>query len=443
MNRLSRIFQPITVVPKNANSTNKDFISRSQRLMLELGIIHQAVPGCFHYLPLGMKALSKLINLVDEEMQSIGGQKIIFPTLVKSELWEKSDRSNDMGPELITLKDRHNQNYILGPTHEETATNFLSTLAPMSYKKFPLLLYQITSKYRDEMKPRFGLIRSREFLMKDMYSFDVNENSALKMYENICVGYDRVFNRIGVEYCKVKGSSGTMGGNLSHEYHYPADVGDDKILNCHKCNYATNTQLLEEHVCPNCGEIKNVTVQNSIEVGHTFFFGDKYSKPLKAHYVDENNKPCVFQMGSYGIGISRILAASLECLSTEQELRWPDSIAPYNVVIIPPKRGSKEANQMDHLEVALYKNLENYLPNLKNNILLDDRTSLSIGRRFLDCKRTGIRFIVVLNKRSCENPAIYELNDIVKQEQLHLNENELVQYLKNNGKDLERINKTA
>ncbi|ENN82011.1 hypothetical protein D910_01763 [Dendroctonus ponderosae] len=381
MERLSKVFQPITAIGKNHQRTHKDFTSKSHRLMIELGIIQQALPGCFHILPMGLRALNKIVNIVDEEMQRIGGQKTCFPTLVKSNLWERSGRAVEMGPELITLNDRHDQKYILGPTHEETAANLISTLGTTSYKKFPLLLYQITSKFRDELKPRFGLIRGREFLMKDMYSFDVDQENALKTYNTICQSYDRVFQRIGVDFVKVLGDSGAMGGNLSHEYHYPAAIGDDKILLCHQCNHATNTELTGKHKCSKCGESENISIESAIEVGHTFLLGDKYSKPLKSVYLNENGKPEDLQMGSYGIGVSRILGAVLECLSSEEELRWPDSIAPYNVVIITPKKGSKEDQLIGNLGENLYRNLESFMPNLKNDIILDDRTEWTIGRR--------------------------------------------------------------
>ncbi|KAL1509638.1 hypothetical protein ABEB36_004345 [Hypothenemus hampei] len=425
MNRFSRIFQPIVAISKSANITNKDFMSKSQRLMLELGIIHQAIPGCFHFLPMGLRSINKIMNIVDEEMHKIGGQKIMFPTLVKAELWEKSGRENEMRPELIVLKDRHNQKYLLGPTHEETASNLIASLAPTSYKKYPLLLYQITSKFRDEMKPRFGLIRAREFLMKDMYSFDITSESALNTYNSICDSYDRVFQRIGVDFIKVQGDSGAMGGNFSHEYHYISNIGDDKILICLNCQYSTNVELIHEDKCPKCGETNNIHIKNAIEVGHTFLLGEKYSKPLQANYLDEQSKPQVLQMGSYGIGISRILGAALECLSLETELRWPDSIAPYHVVIIPPKKGSKQALQMQNLDEKLYRNLESHIPNLRNDITIDDRIELTIGRRILDCKRTGIRYLIVLNELSLKTPPIFEINDTVTGEQFNFSENEL------------------
>ncbi|KAF7280653.1 hypothetical protein GWI33_005620 [Rhynchophorus ferrugineus] len=394
MHRMSRLFQPFTVISKTSNLSHKDITSKSQRLMLELGVIHQANPGCFHYLPLGVRALNKLINIVDNEMQNIGGQKLIFPTLVKSDLWTQSGRADAMGPELITIQDRHDHKYILAPTHEETASHLLSTIPPLSYKNFPLLLYQITPKFRDEMKPRFGLIRSREFIMKDMYSYDTSIDNAKKTYEIICKSYDKLFRKIGVKYVKVLGHSGTMGGNLSHEYHFLTDKGEDKILTCNNCSYTANQE----------------------------FYSRNWDR-------DQNMKRHILQMGSYGIGISRIIAASLECLSTEQELRWPDVLAPYNVIIIPPKHGSKEYSFADTLTQQLYINLETSLPFLKDNVLVDDRTSLTIGRRFLDARRTGYRFIIILNKKCMESPPLYELNDLVRNQQLLLNGYSVVKYI--------------
>ncbi|XP_030753116.1 probable proline--tRNA ligase, mitochondrial [Sitophilus oryzae] len=432
INRLSGIFQPITVTAKASNLTHKGVTSKSQRLMLELGILQQANTGCFHYLPLGLKSLNKLINLVDEELQNIGGQKMIFPTLVKSDLWEKSGRASEMGPELLTLQDRRDHKYILAPTHEETASHLLSSIAPISYKNLPLLLYQITSKFRDEMKPRFGLIRSREFIMKDMYSFDLTQDTALETYEKVCSSYNKIFKKIGVKFIKVLGHSGTMGGNLSHEYHFLTDKGEDKIVKCSKCDFIGNQEVLTDTGCLKCKSENSLTYETGIEVAHTFMLGEKYSKPLEANCIDKNTKKHTLQMGSYGIGISRIIAASLECLSLEKELRWPDRIAPYNVIILPPKLGSKEESLIGNLGEKLYHNLESAFPCLKNNVLLDDRTSYTIGRRFIDAKRTGYRYIIVLNKKCGDAIPLYELNDLHKDQQLYLSENDLAKYIKEN-----------
>ncbi|XP_072393861.1 probable proline--tRNA ligase, mitochondrial [Diabrotica undecimpunctata] len=428
---LSRIFQPVTQVSKNSNLTRQQVTSNSQRLMLELGIIQQSVPGCFHLLPLGLKSMEKLIKIIDDEMFKIGGQKLVFPTLTNSQLWQKSGRLKEVGPELFQLKDRHEHLYILSPTHEEVAGELVSMLAPISYKKFPLRLYQISNKFRDEIKPRFGLMRGREFIMKDMYSFDIDVESAKKTYEDVCKSYDNIFNSLGVKYVKVLGSSGTMGGSLSHEYQYQASIGEDNILHCNSCNYVANTELCGDQICPNCRKT-DVTVQCGIEVGHTFFLGDKYSKCLNSKCIGKDGKPEVLQMGSYGIGISRLLAASIEVLSSETEIRWPDVLAPYNVVIIPPKTGSKEESHTEKSYINLYKKLEQRIPSLKDNVLLDDRTSLTIGRRHLDAKRIGYRFIVVIGKKSTDNPPLFELNDIENDTQLFLTEDALIEYIEKN-----------
>ncbi|XP_060526889.1 probable proline--tRNA ligase, mitochondrial [Cylas formicarius] len=432
IHRLSKILQPITIISKGSNNPHKDVTSKSQRLMLELGVIQQAHTGSFHFLPLGLRALDKLVKIVDEEMASIGGQKIMFPTLVKADLWTTSGRADAMGSELMTLKDRHNHKYILCPTHEETASHLLQSLAPISYKRFPLLIYQITSKYRDEMKPRFGLIRGREFVMKDLYSFDVDKLSAMETYEKVAGSYDRVFKRIGINFVKVLGTSGTMGGDLSHEYHYRAAIGDDKIFVCHNCDFSANVDLMKTEKCPKCDEGKNVSIQSSIEVGHTFLLGDKYSKPLNAKYLSHNAKPQLLQMGSYGLGLSRILAASVEVLSLEQEMRWPDSLAPFNVVVVPPKAGSREEATVGPLAERLYASLEREVPELKQNVLLDDRTNLTVGRRFLDARRVGYRFVIVLNKLSSEDPPQFEMNDLARNSQMVLQENQIIKYIKEN-----------
>ncbi|CAH0553947.1 unnamed protein product [Brassicogethes aeneus] len=315
-------------------------------------------------------------------------------------------------------------------TQEETVTTLLSNIGPISYKSFPLRLYQITSKFRDEIKPRFGLMRAREFIMKDLYSFDVDLKSAQETYSELNDSYDRIFRNIGLDYVKVLGTSGNIGGSISHEFHYQADIGEDKILTCSECGYSANTELSGDCSCPKC-KSKNINISSGIEIAHTFLLGDKYSKPLKATFLNIKGKPEVLQMGCFGIGISRIMAAAVEVMSLEQEIRWPDAIAPFNVIILPPKFGSKEEQSTKNLSEKLYTAIEN-LPNLKDNILIDDRISLTIGRRFLEAKRIGYRFIIVIGKTSTENVPLFELNDLKLNIQMHLTESELLCYIKDN-----------
>ncbi|KAF2901000.1 hypothetical protein ILUMI_05184 [Ignelater luminosus] len=430
IHRLSKIFQPKHVIPVNAQIKNKEITSKSQRLMLELGIIRQASPGSFHFLPLGLRALEKLIRLVDLEMSRIGAQKVMFPTLTNAKLWESTGRLDDIGPELFRLKDRHQHTYILSPTHEEAAAELLASISQISYKDLPLRLYQTTSKYRDEMKPRFGLMRGRQFMMKDLYTFDTDLETAQETYNEVCESYDNIFKKIGINFVKALGTCGAMGGSLSHEYHYRTDIGEDQLLRCLDCGYSANVQHSGNEKCGNCGNSNNLQINRGIEVGHTFLLGDKYSKPLKAFFLTQENKPNVLQMGSYGLGLSRIIAAAVEVLSSEHEIRWPRILAPYTVVIIPPKEGSKEEPHTLQIPEKLYSLLESAHP-LEDNVVLDDRKHMTIGKRLLDARRVGYPYIIVIGTRAKEDPPIFELNDIEENKQLFLNESDLLIYLNN------------
>ncbi|KAJ8920512.1 hypothetical protein NQ315_005381 [Exocentrus adspersus] len=429
---LSKIFQPVTVISKTASISRKDVTSKSQRLMLELGIIRQSSPGFFHFLPLGIKSLNKLKKIVNQEMNNVGGQNVLCPSLINCNLWKTSGRLENAGPELFQLKDRHRHSYVLSPTHEEAISDLISSVSPLSYKQFPLRLYQISSKYRDEIKPRFGLMRGREFVMKDMYTFDTDIESAKQTYDLLCESYNNIFKKVGVDFIKVLGTTGNIGGSVSHEFHFKAEIGEDKVLFCHNCNYSGNLDLCNNEKCPVCGEEKQIDISNCIEVGHTFLLGDKYSKPLKATFLSKDNKPVALQMGCFGLGLSRILAASVEVLSLEQEIRWPDVLAPYNVVIIPPKMGSKEEQDTKHVAEILYTRLESAIPHLTDNVLVDDRLSLTIGRRHLDARRVGYRYVIVINKKASESVPLFELNDIKTNGQLYLSENELISFIKDN-----------
>lgn len=428
MQRLSKIFQPYHVIPKEfqIKQTEKDMYSKSAKLMLELGIMRQSSPGCFNMLPLGIRALEKLIRIVDEGMDSIGAQKVEFPSLINQKLWSTSGRINEV-TELFKLKDRHGQNYILGPTHEEIASDLLSQ-CQNSYKDFPLMIYQITNKFRDELRPKLGLIRSKQFTMKDMYSFDIDQESAIKTYETVTEKYDTIFKNLGVKYHRIRGFSGTMGGTLSHEYHYEAEVGEDVLLKCIKCKDILNSELVQDKTCPQCGEIGDMDQTKGIEVGHTFLLGDRYTKPFSCNFTDKSGKSKNLQMGCYGLGITRILAASIETLSTDEEIRWPRLIAPYSVLIIPPKAKSKEDSiATENLEQLCHS--LNQIPELKGEIVVDDRTDMTIGRRNMQGKRFGYPFIIVLGKRIMEDPALYELHDINSGVQVDLTLQDLAVYI--------------
>ncbi|XP_063795723.1 probable proline--tRNA ligase, mitochondrial [Pseudophryne corroboree] len=408
---LSRVYQPGSLWQEQSSElphkTNEPS-SKSQRLMFKAGLIRPSSPGCFHYLPYTVRSMEKLIRLVDKAMQEIGGQKINMTTLCSAELWRQSGRWDLVGKELLCLKDRHDQEYCLGPTHEESVSHLVATEGGISYKRLPLLLYQTTRKFRDEKRPCFGLLRGREFYMKDMYTFDITEEAAYQTYNNVCEAYCKLFGALGLKYVKVQADTGNIGGKLSHEFHLLANIGEDKLLVCGSCDFAGNVEVLEasEKACPMCkGELVE---SKGIEIAHTFYLGTKYSHVFNAICYDSQNKPSVAEMGCYGIGITRLLAASIEVLSTEDDIHWPGLIAPYQICLIPPKKGSKEKAVISSAE-ELYDDIC-AVPHMRDEAILDDRDHLTIGKRIKEAHMMGYPYIIVAGKKALESPPQFEVH---------------------------------
>lgn len=428
MNRVTRLFQPTAPIPKSLQNSQ---LIKSQRMMLEQGVIRATSTGLYTLLPLGMRALNKLENIVDRYMQKVGAQKILLPTLTSDQLWEQSGRLEEAkaGSELFLLEDRHKKRYILGPTHEEAITELLAAGTRLSYRRLPLLLYQISNKYRDEPRPRFGLLRTREFAMKDLYSFDANAEKALKTYESVTEAYNGIFQELGVNYVRVEGDSGMMGGSMSHEFHYPCEAGEERIIQCNACHLPTNASLLQiqSESCPHC-KSTDISTMAGIEVGHTFILGTRYSKPMNATFIADDKSMQSLIMGCYGLGLSRILAASLEALSLPTELRWPLSIAPYKACIITPKHGSKE-EAASGLTQGLYDLIECHSA-FKNDVIVDDRTNLSIGRRIQEAKRIGYPLIIVIGKKAVEDIPQFEVIDLVNNKEYEWTDGSLASRLK-------------
>ncbi|XP_022232864.2 probable proline--tRNA ligase, mitochondrial isoform X2 [Drosophila obscura] len=283
----------------------------------------------------------------------------------------------------------------------------LATTAPISYRQLPLRLYQIGPKFRDELKSRFGLMRAKEFLMKDLYTFDVSEETARHTYSVVSEAYDRLFKQLEVPFVKVSAATGMMGGSLSHEYHYVSPVGEDTLLQCSSCGFAGNAEVLDSTVaastdCPSCRSAQLSQVRG-VEVAHTFLLGEKYSKPLGATFLNTSAKPQSLVMGCYGIGITRVLASALEVLSTEQELRWPKLLAPYDVCLIGPKQGSKEQQPAEAIENELLQHIGQICG--AQELLHDDRKELTIGKRLLDAKRLGHPLTIVVGARAVQQEA--------------------------------------
>ncbi|KAM9241756.1 putative proline--tRNA ligase, mitochondrial [Dugong dugon] len=408
---LSRMFQPQNLREDQVLSQegrSGDLTCKSQRLMLQVGLIHPASPGCYHLLPYTVRAMEKLVRVIDQEMQAIGGQKVNMPSLSSAELWRATNRWDLMGKELLRLKDRHDKEYCLGPTHEEAVTALVASQKTLSYKQLPFLLYQVTRKFRDEPRPRFGLLRGREFYMKDMYTFDSSTEAAQRTYSLVCGAYRSLFSRLGLPFVKVQADVGSIGGTMSHEFQLPVDVGEDRLAVCPGCNFSANMETLglSQMNCPVCQG--PLTETRGIEVGHTFYLGTKYSSIFNARFANVHGKPSLAEMGCYGLGVTRILAAAIEVLSTEDCIRWPGLLAPYQVCLIPPKRGSKEMAATE-LMGSLHDHIAEAVPQLHGEVLLDDRTHLTIGNRLKDANKLGYPFVIIAGKRALEDPSYLEV----------------------------------
>lgn len=408
---LSTMFQPQNlredqVLPLDGRSA--DLTCKSQRLMLQVGLIYPASPGCYHLLPYAVRALEKLVRTIDQEMQAIGGQKVSMPSLSPAELWRATNRWDSMDRELFKLRDRHDKEYCLGPTHEEVVTALVASQKTLSYKQLPFLLYQVTRKFRDEPRPRFGLLRGREFYMKDMYTFDATPEAAQETYGLVCATYSRLFERLGLRCVQVQADVGSIGGSLSHEFQLPVDVGEDRFAVCASCGFSANVETLDvsQTNCPTCQG--SLTETRGVEVGHTFYLGTKYSSVFDAKFTNAHGNVSLVEMGCYGLGVTRILAAAIESFSTEDCIRWPGLLAPYQVCLIPPKKGSREEAAAELTE-HLYDHITEAVPRLRGEVLLDDRTHLTIGKRRKDADKFGYPFVIIAGKRALEDPAHFEV----------------------------------
>ena len=377
----------------------------SHILMIRSGMIKKLASGLYTWMPLGLKVLRKIEGIIRSEMNKIDALEILMPAIQPSELWKESGRWDKYGPELLRIFDRHEREFCFGPTHEEIITD-IARKDIKSYKQLPIIYYQIQTKFRDEIRPRFGVMRAREFLMKDAYSFHENEECLNKTYDIIFEAYKRCFNKIGFEYKVVSADNGQIGGSESHEFHVIAENGEDELIFSDSSDYAINAELFsktpkEGEECPDgSGKIK---IKRGIEVGHIFKLGKNYSNSMNASVSNKNNKNVRMIMGCYGIGISRIAAAAIEQSNDEKGIIWPRSISPYEIVIISIGYSKNET----------IKNYTNKLYNeLKNNnidVLLDDR-DISPGNMFSDADLIGIPYMIIIGKKLIENN-IFEIKN--------------------------------
>ena len=383
----------------------------SHQLMIKAGLIRQVASGIYNWLPLGIRVLRKVESIVRCEMDNSGAQEILMPMVQPGELWKESGRWQQYGKELLIFEDRHNREFCLGPTHEEVITD-LCRNEIRSHKQLPVTFYQIQTKFRDEIRPRFGVMRSREFVMKDAYSFDLSGEQMDKSYKSMRDAYVKIFNSIGLDYRIVKADSGAIGGSDSEEFHVLADSGEDLLAFSDKSDYAINAELLIESKSDQDPESLEgqdspdgkgkLKLKRGIEVGHIFKLGKKYSESMKLSIQSEKGN-IYPEMGCYGIGISRIVAASIEQNHDEKGIIWPKEISPYSTAIV--EINPKDNQSLKNLSSEIYYSLkENGL-----EVLWDDRDQ-GAGVKFSDMELIGIPQIIVIGEKSFkENKVEFKL----------------------------------
>lgn len=410
--RLSRYFLPtMRDVPADAQIA-------SHRLMLRAGMIRQEAAGIYSWLPLGIRVLRKVENIVREEQNATGAIEILMPTVQSADLWKTSERYDAYGKEMLRITDRHEKELLYGPTNEEMITDLFKSYC-MSYKDVPCTLYHIQWKFRDEIRPRFGIMRGREFLMKDSYSFDLDKDSARESYNKMFVAYLRTFARLGLKAIPMRADTGPIGGDLSHEFIILADTGESEVF-CDKmildlnpmehqvsgssredlqnivdawtAPYAATDELHDTDAFADI-PVDNQIATRGIEVGHIFYFGDKYSKPFNLA-VDTPQGRTALHMGSYGVGVSRILGAAIEAFHDDAGIQWPLAIAPFSVSLINLRVGNTDCDRA-------CETLFQQVTDAGIDVMYDDR-DMGAGAKFKDADLIGIPYHLVVGPKGLE-----------------------------------------
>jgi len=407
----------------------------SHQLMVRAGMIRQTASGIYSWLPLGLRVLRKVEKIIKTEMDKAGALEVLMPTIQPAELWVESGRYDAYGKEMLRIKDRHDRDILYGPTHEEVITDLFRKNIN-SYKDLPKNFYQINWKFRDEIRPRFGLMRGREFLMKDSYSFDVNEENAKKTYDLMYQTYFKIFLKMGLQPIALRADTGAIGGDLSHEFHILADVGESAIYYDKKLDeiyqqelfqnqqnsgdkddiiallkggqeieninidikklqsiYAMADDLHSQENCPVAPE--NIVAKRGIEVGQVFNFGLKYSKAMEASIMNASGEKIYPNMGSYGIGVSRVVAGAIEANHDERGIIWPRPIAPFEVILINIKSGDELC---DKACSVIYENLQKH----DIEVLYDD-TKNSMGQKLAVADLIGVPSQIIVGPKTLAN----------------------------------------
>jgi prolyl-tRNA synthetase len=397
--RLSRFFMPLL------KETPADAQIVSHQLMLRAGLVRQTSAGIYAWLPLGHRVLAKIADIVRREQDRAGAIELLMPTIQSAELWRQSARYDAYGPEMLRFKDRHEREMLYGPTNEEMITAIFAGAAK-SYRDLPRTLYHIQWKFRDEVRPRFGVMRGREFLMKDAYSFDIDEAGAHRSYNAQFEAYLRSFAAMGLKAVPVRAPTGPIGGNLSHEFHVLAETGESEIFfdaaiedvdvddpDAVQRLSSIYAMEAEEHAkvadCPVPAD--RLLSRRGIEVGHIFFFGDKYSKAMGLTVQGADGQPAVPQMGSYGIGVSRLVGAVIEACHDKDGIVWPDAVAPFKVGVVNLRQGDAACD-------AACDNAYGALTRAGVEVLYDDRDERG-GAKFAGMDLIGLPWQLVIGPK--------------------------------------------
>lgn len=388
----------------------------SHRLMLRAGMIKQQSAGIYSWLPLGIRVLKKIERIIEEEMDKAGCQQILMPTIQSADLWKESGRYDAYGKEMLRITDRAEREMLYGPTNEEMVTDIFRSYVK-SYKSLPLNLYHIQWKFRDEIRPRFGVMRGREFLMKDAYSFDIDYEGAKKSYDIMYEAYLKTFARMGLVAVALRADSGAIGGDLSHEFHIVAETGESGLFYDVRLDEVRDGKISmtldeikklyaatdEKHDAANCPVPKEkLREARGIEVGHIFYFGKKYSESMGAKVTGQNGENITVEMGSYGIGVSRLVGAIIEANHDASGIIWPEPVAPFKVGIVNIKPGHEGCDKACE---EIYQKLS-----AKNiDVLYDDRKE-SAGSKFATMDLIGLPWQIAIGPRGIEN-GIVELKN--------------------------------
>ena len=404
----------------------------SHQLMIRAGMIKQASAGIYSWLPLGLKVLKKIEHIVRDEQNKAGAIEVLMPTIQSADLWIKSGRYEVYGKEMLRIQDRSGREMLYGPTNEELITDIFQSYIT-SYKDLPKNFYHIQWKFRDEVRPRFGVMRGREFLMKDNYSFDLTEEESKISYNKMFTAYIKTFLRMGLTPISLRAETGPIGGNLSHEFQILAKTGestlyydkdlekiDPETINPDKLQsyYAAVDDLHDEKNCPISKE--QLKISKGIEVGHIFYFGTKYSEKLSAFVQNNKGEKTSVHMGSYGIGISRLVGAIIEAFHDDKGIKWPISVAPFHVSLINLMIDDKACAKMANI---MYEKISN----LKLDVLYDDR-DCSIGKKLSDNDLIGIPYQVIIGKRDLKDN-IVQLKNRLNNETKKISPEEALNFL--------------